>query len=239
MTFLRQSEVFDFGLCHLLFDTRHTEKYIKEFLNSEEIISFNSFKFTQKKESYLFGRVCAKMAILQLFPEKIPTSIFISSGIFSFPIVQNMPGKRIDVSISHSYHNAVSVAYFSEHPMGIDTEVLDVSKLDLLNSKLSQNEIRSFDVLSFSNLEAWTIAWTIKEALSKILRTGLTFDFNKIEITSIKKMGNIICAEFADFQQYKSMSFLGKERVFSMVCPKNSEVDFTHLEKFLVQTSMI
>jgi 4'-phosphopantetheinyl transferase len=69
-----------------------------------------------------------------------------------------------------------------------------------------------------------TLTWTIKEALSKVLRTGLMTPFEIFCLQSIQFENNKWVSQFKNFAQYQAISFQLGKFICSIVCPKRSQI---------------
>ncbi len=198
-------------------------------LHPDEHAYYKTLQFDRRKTSYLLGRIAAKNAISELLITKQAVqSISIQSGIFQFPVVKYVQHQNIQVSISHCNNFGAALAFPEEHPLGIDIEKIDEHKIDTMKSVICDEELTLMENHFLPVLIACPIIWTIKESLSKILRTGLTIDFNILEIESIEKVGSMYVSTFRYFSQYKAFSCQIGDHVCSITLPKNTSSDLNH-----------
>mgnify|MGYP001009829246 CR=1 FL=1 len=196
-------------------------------LSLEERKYFNTLSFEKRINSYLLGRYVAKRAVAALISEDNLSLIVIQQGIFSQPVAAN--GKNIQVSISHCNNLGTAVAFPETHPMGIDLEEINESRRSILETQITkfEKELANFIPTTY---DLWlTLLWTAKEALSKVLRTGLTTPFEIYEIQKYELYDNYIVCYFKNFSQYKSLSFNVHNNICSLVYPKNTEINFNIL----------
>lgn len=71
-----------------------------------------------------------------------------------------------------------------------------------------------------------TLLWTAKEALSKVLRTGLMTPFEIFEISKIEINDNYTMCYYKNFTQYKAISFTVYKYMCSMVYPLKTRIKF-------------
>lgn len=220
----RKEKHFKAGFCVI---NKDYPSLIKELfiLHPDEISHYESLKFDRRKASYLLGRVAAKNAISELVIEKIQ-SVLIEFGVFKFPVVKSIKNQNIQVSISHCGNIGVALAFPEEHPLGIDIEKIDKSKVDAVKAVICENEFKLIKSSFLSELIGSTIVWTIKESLSKVLKTGMTMDFKVLEIKSLQKEGTVYISTFKYFTQYKSLSYQVNDHICTIVLPKNTSVNF-------------
>ena len=108
--------------------------------------------------------------------------------------------------------------------MGIDAERIDSTCFEAIFSQLSKREIgwiENADVEHKPKLA--TALWTSKEALSKILCTGLT---SPLQIYSLAEFNLIRLGTweglFQNFGQYKVMASICSSYALSIVLPRSS-----------------
>ena len=80
-----------------------------------------------------------------------------------------------------------------------------------------------------------TLFWTAKEALSKVLKTGLLTPFTIYEIAQLEIKSGYIISCFKNFNQYYNISFQLDHYMCSITCPKktNLEIDISALKERL------
>ncbi|MCH2224494.1 MAG: 4'-phosphopantetheinyl transferase superfamily protein [Crocinitomicaceae bacterium] len=197
-------------------------------LSPEEIGERNGFKYARRRKSFVLGRASAKLAIEQISGETPPSVITIDKGVFGFPIVKGI-SERISVSISHCESIGISIAYPDEHPVSVDIEKIDEERVALIEQYMTSEEMDLSTKYCSSEIGAF-LMWTAKESLSKILKTGLTLDFNVMSIKEIEEVSRgVYVSTFTNFPQYKSVTFQTKKMVFSMVSPEKSTFDLSSI----------
>jgi len=204
-------------------------------LHSKEKSQLISHKFNNRKLSYLLGRITSKLAIGQIFHVEDFTSILITKGVFGFPVVKNIP-TNIQVSISHCDNIGLAVAFDEEHPLGIDLERIDRKRKDLLLTQITEKEIELILSNELTLLVGATLVWTAKEALSKVIKTGMTLDFKFMEVKSIEKVGTTYTSKFQHFSQYKAISSVVSNIACSLVLPKKTEASLQQFWSSLEHT---
>ncbi len=65
----------------------------------------------------------------------------------------------------------------------------------------------------------------MKEALSKVLKTGLTVLLSILEVKNIQICNDNLISTFTNFPQYCSISFNIYDYICSIVYPRNVEID--------------
>lgn len=186
-------------------------------LHPQEKQHYNSLRFDPRRQSYLLGRLTAKKAVSQLAGIDAG-SFYIDQGIFEFPVVKGT-GQNIQASISHCDDIGMALAFPEEHPLGLDIEHISGERADAMKSQISGAEEALLQGCNLPQLTGYTIAWTIKEALTKVLRTGLTMDLRLTEIKLLEKNDRHYVAAFRHFSQYKAMCFYSGDYACSVVLP--------------------
>lgn len=217
----RDKENFEAGFC-LISETLPDLAGDLSFLHPDEKTYYDSLRISKRQLSYLLGRKAAKEAIAALMPGMDLQSIAIGFGVFQFPVVKYLVGQSVQVSISHCDEVAVAVAFPEEHPVGIDIESIDPAKCEVMKSYISSREFELMAECDLPFSTACTIAWTVKEALSKVFRTGLTIDLSIIAMKAMEKTGNVYTSTFYNFSQYKAISLHAGQYVCSIVLPRKT-----------------
>ncbi len=198
------------------------------FLHPQEVSYFHTLQFQSRRESYLLGRCAGKRALASLVPEEPPARIEIARGLFHQPIVQCLAAAVPELSLAHSKNIAVAVATASGHIAAVDVELLEADKLSALSSCASATERALLDKVDCSTTEGLFLLFTMKEALSKALRCGLTAPFSVFEVARLETVGErAFVAHFSNFAQYKALSWIVAGHALSLVVPARSAVGFT------------
>ena len=130
-------------------------------------------------------------------------------------------------SITHSGSLALALAYPTGHPCGIDVEVINPSRYPTILSQLSEQEKKWLRTSLTREHEMATAIWAAKEALSKVLTTGLMSPMQVYNLAEFKKLGSRVWEGlFENFAQYKVKVWVGSSHAFSVAFPKRSVLDF-------------
>lgn len=197
-------------------------------LHPNEQAYYDTLKYDKRRLSYLLGRIAAKKAIAELVGDD-GQSVFIDFGIFQFPVVKSTKNFNIQVSISHCDHIGIVLAFPEEHPLGIDIEKIQEDPVVAMKEQLTDAELDLISACQIQPAIGCTVVWTVKEAISKIFKTGLTIDFKMLEIQSLKKEGSVYLTSFKHCVQYKAVSYHSDNYICSIVLPKHTIAD---LEQF-------
>ncbi|MCB9294040.1 MAG: 4'-phosphopantetheinyl transferase superfamily protein [Lewinellaceae bacterium] len=224
ITLHRENTVFTAGYCFFRAELPELLAGVP-LLHPEERAYFETLKFDRRKTSYLLGRMAAKHAVAELMGEADLRSIWIDTGVFRFPVVKYAGGQNIQVSISHCGTLGVALAFSEMHPLGVDLEHIDEGRLPVLATQITDEEKQILAALGLPETVGFTLLWTIKEGVSKTLRTGLTMDFKILTVKSMKWAGNTIETAYRASSQYKAFSCYDKDHVLSFILPRKTKVD--------------
>ena len=221
----RPDEDFKAGICFCSFPDFLHHHEIGKVLHPQERDYYDTLTFEKRRKSYLVGRYAAKQAISALTGENNkPWAILIQQGIFNQPIATIAHENNVQVSISHGAEIGAALAFPEAHPMGIDIENVNADRCRAMESQMTQAEKDMIKGPSRSYERMLTVLWTVKEALSKILRTGLITPFQIYSVNNIESKSDHRVCYFENFGQYKAISFDVGASVCSLVLPKKTEI---------------
>jgi phosphopantetheinyl transferase len=217
----RQKQNFSAGFCLIKEELPNLIKNLS-LLHSSEKAYYNALQFDKRKASYLLGRLAVKLAISSFIKTKDVQSFYVDFGIFQFPVVKSSVNHNVQVSISHCDDIGIALAFSEEHPLGIDIERISLDKIEVIKSQISESELDLISGCDLSLPVGGIIIWTMKEALSKIFKTGLTMNWKILEIGSLKNVDSVYISTFSDFIQYKAISRRAGDYICSIVVPANT-----------------
>lgn len=223
---VRGEENFQFGFALANFPQN------TELLHQKELIYYQNLPSKIRQQSYLLGRVAAKGAIAQLHPHLPSQRVYISQGVFDFPVVnyEAVVVENTQVSISHCKDVGVALAFGEEHPMGIDIEEIDAEKQSAMQSQMTEEDLSFLRLNNKNSIEGLTIIWCMKEALSKILKTGLMIDFKLLSLRSLVLRDNSFVATFEHFPQYQAIGYNHGDYACAIALPQKTSINVSHLE---------
>ena len=203
-----------------------------EFLHPFEQKRLNSFSFEKKQQSFLLGRYCAKQALCAYLKEPHACALFIQNGVFDHPIVHYTLEHHVQISLSHSDEWGAAIAFPEAHPMAIDVENIHTDKCEAIRTQLLSSEQKQASCLACSESTQLTLLWTVKEAMSKTIRTGLMTPFQLFEVETIEMENHYYRSTFRHFAQYRALSVLLEGAVCSIICPKQTKLHLSMGRKF-------
>lgn len=206
------------------------------FFHASELKVFSRFKHENRKKSFLLGRYAAKQSLSKLCGEEDLTKIQVIKGIFGQPVVK-YKSSLWDVSISHCAEWAVALAFPLVHPMGVDVETVDSGRINAMKSQFTLDEnqwVMSKGPSQESILS--TVVWTVKEGISKLIKSGFMSPFSIYELDLKKSEAThpaLHVSYFRNFGQYKAVSLVSDHHVLSLVLPKLSILDGKRWQDFI------
>ena len=204
---------------------------LHRFLHPEERTTLTGIA----QHQYLLGRHAAKLAAFD-FTGVAPAGIRILPGVFGQPVLTCPGHSNLQVSITHSGTHAMAVVFPESHPMAVDIEVLDGERF---LPPLAPSESLLAASLPYTTEERQFLLWTAREALSKVLRTGLTTDLELFNVKSIAVNGDFLISTFVHFFQYKAVSWIAGNMACSLVLPERSQVDIAALQRLTGPASRV
>lgn len=223
LTLIRPENTFKATLCYcyLACTTNYDEPI--QHLHHQECREYKTLKVTRRIRSFLVGRLAAKQAVAALTGEKELNGILIQSGVFSQPVVI-CEKRNTQVSITHCEDYGMAIAFPEVHPMGIDLEKIDPLKRDVFAGQITAFENTLIVPAEIQYDVGLALLWTAKEALSKVLKTGLMAPFELFEVAKINFCENFITCYYKNFSQYKAISFSIGKYMCSIVYPLKTDL---------------
>ncbi len=205
----------------------------ENYLHKSEYAIFNGFEYEARKKSFLQGRYVAKETLSHFLQEPDLKKIIVKSGVFNQPMLNYPIAEPPGFSISHSHGGTCCLVYPQEHPMGIDIQSMVDNATEAIDSQLTNHEKMLSRSSCMSDDYFYIKLWTVKEALSKVLTTGLTSPMEIYEIDEISKKGQFYFSTFKNFTQYKAISFIWAGNICSFVLPLKTKCDLDDLINYI------
>lgn len=205
-------------------------KNVSQILHPGEMAYFNTLKHERRQKSYLMGRYVCKKVLLSYFNEPNLAAIEIVQGIFGQPAVRYLTREMPGISLSHDNSFAVAIAFPDTYPMAIDIETADEGKVEVIKSQLTDAEAEFVMSGILPEYLLCTLFWTAKEALSKLIKCGLTirFTFLEAEIVENDCRTKGFHITFKNFPQYQACAWTLGNTVLTIVYPIRSEINLNY-----------
>jgi 4'-phosphopantetheinyl transferase len=221
-SFVRETESPGATFCLSRCRPEWVEEARSQFLTEAEELAWRRFPFKRRQRSYLLGRYCAKEAVACQASLASLTEFQIDVGVFQQPVVRGPGTSGIQVSITHSEGWGAALAFDERHPMGIDLERVGADRNDTIRSQLTARELSAVAASPLHVDAALALAWTLKEALSKTIRTGLTTPLTIFETSKLSWDTDALACEFSSFGQYRGLAFVISGFALGLVLPRLS-----------------
>ena len=198
-----------------------------EWLTERELELAGGFRFQPRREAFLLGRLAAKAALGALCGEKDWGRIKVGAGVFGQPLAAHAGQGGVETSLSHSGREAVALAFPREFPMGVDWEVVDAARAQTARTEggLSAEERAWAGSGELAEAPALVMLWTLREALAKTLRCGITCPLEFLGADRVERLAERAWeARYRSFHQYKALSWAGRGRVLSVTLPRAAEL---------------
>lgn len=194
-----------------------------DFLHPNESARYHTYPDGPRKKSFLAGRYAAKSALALLNDGMSWPDVEIASGVLNQPVVLGVPQQ---VSIAHCGDWAAAVAFPEEHPLGVDIEQVGARLPHLKKLFLTPAEMTLVSKMEAPEEQALTMFWTLKEALSKVLKTGLTIPLEQLEVSAIQRISTGWEGQFSHFSSFKGLCFEvpHSDIMGALVLPRNTEI---------------
>jgi phosphopantetheinyl transferase (holo-ACP synthase) len=117
--------------------------------------------------------------------------------------------------------------------MAIDIERCTPETARTARSFVSSDEIVLFTPLAWDDTICMTVQWSAKEALSKIMKFGLTVPSEILALSAVEATGSgSAVLRFRNFMQYKCHVWLGGGVALSLALPARTEL-FCDIESMM------
>ena len=205
---------------------------LETVLGPAELAHFRQLQFPLRRGSYLLGRIALKRALGALLPEPRLERLEILSGVFGQPLVRAAAPAAAEISLAHSHGVALGAACAAGHPVGIDLELIEPARVDVFTRVFTPEEFTLLAGAGVPQPPAGFVLWTVKEALSKVLRCGLTVPFEVLRAKSIVPgsagpAGTQWLVEFENFWQYKAHAWIVGAYALAVVIPRKTDLGFS------------
>lgn len=178
----------------------------------------------KRRHEFMLGRYAAKSALAVLNRRDSLAFFTIVPGAFDQPVV--LGEGTADVTLAHTAGAAVAVAHERGHPMGIDLEVIDPARIDVLRTQIAASELPAPNGPLAGEPERLFVLWSAKEALSKALRCGLTCPFELLAAAEARSDETGVCTgTYANFGQYQFVAWLAGPRACALACSRNARLE--------------
>lgn len=208
------------GLCLCRIpDTCEVDSINIDFLSTDEKRQLTEKKRKQNKINFLLGRYAAKQAVTEILDGLTPGEIQIYNNILGQPYLTEVPGSDLEVTISHSGEYGLAVVYPKYLCMGVDIEKITPNRNKVLEYFITDNEKK---LIGIDN-EKLTMLWSVKEAASKCIMTGITLPAEMFSLKTLLEQGNGIRGHFRHLVQYQYVCIPYENYAIGFVYPAEAK----------------
>lgn len=183
-----------------------------DYLSPAEKEQYFGFQYQRRRNSYLLGKLAAKMAVAEEADDL--TAVQIEHGILCQPVIAGSPRR---ITVTHCDTLGAAAEYDPRLLAGVDMERVDEKAAEAIRRITSKEEEALLPELDAAT--ALTLLWTAKEAMSKVIQTGFTVPTELFEIKDCICSGQTAVCEFKNFPQFKAISVIRRDYVFTLVLP--------------------
>ncbi|WP_088833760.1 4'-phosphopantetheinyl transferase family protein [Paenibacillus tyrfis] len=209
------------------------------FLHPNELAFYEGLQFERRITSYLAGRYAAKRAVAATVQEERLDRIWIDRGILHQPLIVHPAALNLQVSISHCDELGAALVFPEALPMGLDVEQIRPARQAVLAAQMTERERERIGAQPGSEALLMTLYWSAKEALSKVLKTGLAVPFEFFEITGLEQQGTAWVAAYSHFPQFRVAGWVVGERVFAIAYPKDCRLNLEAVQDLLCKVEEV
>jgi phosphopantetheinyl transferase len=182
----------------------------KAWLSKSELKRFDAIGSEKIKVQFACGRVASKIA-LGIFEDVAPSDVDIVNEESGRPIINN---SGYGVSISHCEEWIVSLIFPKEFVFGVDVEQVRGNRCNALKYINSDSEQIP------DNLQSLTVAWTMKEALSKALKRGFNLSFEDLTMAGFSEKNGVFECEFTKYEALRGLAIFYGNISLAIACEK-------------------
>lgn len=198
------------------------EAQAPEMLSPQERALLTDRLFPRRRHSLLLGRRAAKRALRLLLPATPECALSILPGVLSQPVVSGPFPGNLQVSLSHTGSLALAAVHPEACPMGVDLDRISPTHRAALAQQIAVEERqRTLGIVDGDEDARLLALWCQKEALSKVLRCGLTVPFRLLEVSEVTREGPGFQVRFAHFGQYAGFGLCGTRLALAVVLPRH------------------
>lgn len=174
----------------------------------------------------IVGRYAAKLALSAHFREHELLNFRVLQGALGQPTLHYRHGCVPEISIAHNDGIGIAVLAPSGSPIGIDFEPCARLDNEVVAHQFGSEERRIMARFEPDESARHIRLWTMKEALSKALRCGLTVPMEFLSLANVYKIneGGYMCGELKHFPVFRAHSWRVGSSVVSLVIPRNLSI---------------
>ncbi|MDR0678235.1 MAG: 4'-phosphopantetheinyl transferase superfamily protein [Holosporaceae bacterium] len=183
-------------------------------LSNDELKKLHSVGIEKRKKQYCLGRITTKKALGSFVEDLAFEKINVVNEKSGCPIIEN---SDYSTSITHTDKIVASLVFENKFSFGIDIEEIKREKIEALSSVICNREPIPHDP------ERLTVAWTLKETLSKALKCGFYMAFENFELSEFSENDQIFICSYLKYPEFKGIAFIHENNSYAVTYPTNIE----------------
>jgi phosphopantetheinyl transferase len=191
-----------------------SEEDFRVLMSAEELKRINSIGSEKVKKQYCLARVLTKKALSSFTGEFAFNDVSVLNEKNGCPFIES---SEYAVSITHTNDIVAVLVFKNNFSFGIDIESPREKAKEALESILIDGEPVCRD------LENLTVAWTLKESLSKALKSGFYLPFTEFEILNLSRHEDIFTCLYKKHPEFKGTAIFRNGNSVAFTYP----ADFT------------
>ncbi|MDR2782184.1 MAG: 4'-phosphopantetheinyl transferase superfamily protein [Holosporaceae bacterium] len=199
--------------CALAIAFAEEAKNFYELLSIDELDKLSSIKLEKIRKQYCLGRILTKKALSSFVGDFAFNNVSVLNEESGCPIIKC---SDYATSITHTNETVASLVFKRKFSFGIDIESLREKARNALRSIIVDEESIPDD------LENITIAWTLKESLSKALKTGFRLPFSELELSFFSQKENVFTCSYKKHPEFSGIAIFHNNKSFALTYPSEA-----------------
>jgi phosphopantetheinyl transferase len=185
----------------------------RKLLSHDELERIGTITSEKIRRQYCLSRLLTKKALGCFIGEFSFSKIGILNEKSGCPFIYPF-NHGYATSITHSSSIVASLVFRNNFSFGIDVESLREEALKALKSIVAPQEPIPDD------LEHLTVAWTLKESLSKALKSGFRLPFEEFALSNFSRDGDIFRCLYEKHPEFEGMALFDGKNSLAFSCPR-------------------
>jgi phosphopantetheinyl transferase (holo-ACP synthase) len=202
-------------------------------MSADELKKFHSVGSEKVKRQYCLGRILTKKALSSFVGDFAFGDVSVLNEKNGCPFIRSSEYViEYAVSITHTNDVVAALVFKNDFSFGTDIESPREKAKEALEAILTEKEPIMRD------LKNLTIAWTLKESLSKALNSGFYLPFDEFEISDISRDGDIFTCSYKKHPEFRGTAIFCDGNSFSFTYPSDVYPDFSGFFRRVFQADL-
>ncbi|MDR0632212.1 MAG: 4'-phosphopantetheinyl transferase superfamily protein [Holosporaceae bacterium] len=183
---------------------------LKEWLSDGELEKLDRIGIEKRRKEFCLGRATTKKALSSFVDGLVFRNVNIINEKSGCPVIGN---SDYATSISHAGDVVASLVFKGNFSFGLDIENLKRNSIKAVKSVISDGESIPDDAKSLM------AAWTLKEALGKALKCGLSLPFEEFELSQFTQDTDRFSCSYAKHPEFKGGAAVYDDYSYAIAYP--------------------